>query len=170
MFLDRWRARRAIMSRTPPSTIEDAADPRLALFVKDLSERLCSPYSLGDPLWHQRWEGELQIVGLDAATRSVCDVRQRLARTVHELALRHMARRGRRVLAVILCAPEEREGLVGWHARLQDDQGEVGTSDWKAAARSISVLALDAASEHQLFGGDAQIVAAVESWANAKSV
>jgi len=170
MFLDRWRARRAIISRTPPTSIEDEADPRLAPIVHDLSARLGSTNSLGDPLWHQRWEGELQVVGLDAATRSVSDVRQRLARTVHELALRHMAHRGRRVLAVILCAPEQREGLEGWYARLQDDRGEVGTRDWRAASRWISVLALDPGSEHRLFGGDDQIVAAVESWASAKGV
>lgn len=165
MIFDRWRARRAIMTRTPPHSVEEQADPALSPIVHDLSQRLQAPFSLGDPIWHQRWEGELQVLGLDASTRSVSDVRQRLARTGQELALRHMARRGRRILAVILCAPTDGEGLVGWHARLVDDQGEVGVADWRAASRLLSVLAVAPDGEHQLFGGDGQIVAAVQAWA-----
>ncbi|MFT7464473.1 MAG: hypothetical protein ACI9EF_002829 [Pseudohongiellaceae bacterium] len=168
MILDRWRARRAIMTRTPPTSVEDQPNPALVPMVRDLSERLVAPFSLGDPIWHQRWEGELQVLGLDALTRSVSDVRQRLARTGHELALRHMARRGRRVFAVILCAPVGDEGLVGWHSRLQDDQGEVGPADWRAASRLLSVLAVGVDGEHQLFGGDGQISAAVSAWAAAQ--
>ncbi len=165
MFLDRWRARRAILSRTPPSTVDDAADPRLREVVEALREPVGADNSLGDPSWHFRWEGELQLVGLDATTRSVTDVRQRLLRLVHELDLRHLPRRARRVLAVVLCAPEPSEGFPGWHARLQDDQGEVGESDWRAARGRIAVLAIDGAGRHALFGGDHAVSRAVEAWA-----
>ena len=123
--------------------------------------------SLGDPSWHYRWEGELQLVGLDATRRSVTDVRQRLVRLVHENDLRHMARRARRVLAVVLCAPRENEGLRGWYLRLEDDRGEIGEADWRAARRRIAVLALDAADprHHELFGGDRFVRQAVARWA-----
>lgn len=164
MLLDRWRARRALASRSPPCTVADRADPRLRTAVLALCQVLDAPHSLGDPIWHQRWEGDLQLVGLDARTRAVTDVRQRIARTVHELSLRHMARRGRRLVVVVLCEPEGAEGMSGWHARLQDDQGEVGQADWSAARRNVAVLAIDGEGRSQLFGGDAQIQAAVAAW------
>jgi hypothetical protein len=168
MLFDRWRARRAILSRTPPSSIEEPADPRLRTIVEALGARLGSIDSLGDPSWHFRWEGELQLVGVDATSRSVTDVRQRLLRLVHELDLRHLPRRARRVLAVVLCSPEAGEGLVGWHARLQDDQGEVGVGDWRAARRRIAVLAVDGGGTDvatpKLFGGDHTVTQAVEAW------
>jgi hypothetical protein len=164
MLLDRWRARRALLSRSPPSTTEDSGDAGLRAVVDALSVALDAPNSLGDPIWHHRWEGDLQVVGLDAAKRSVSDVRQRLARTVHELALRHMASRGRRLLAVVRCAPEGGEGLEGWHARLWEDQGEVGVADWKAARRNVAVLLLGPDDERQLFGSDRAITAAVKAW------
>lgn len=163
MLLDRWRARRALLSRSPPSTVEDSGDTGLRAVVDGLSVALGAPNSLGDPIWHHRWEGDLQVVGLDAANRSVSDVRQRLARTVHELALRHMASRGRRMLAVVRCSPEDGEGLKGWHARLWEDQGEVGVADWKAARSNVTVLLLGPDDERQLFGGDRDIKAAVEA-------
>jgi len=169
MLLDRWRARRAIATRTPPSPVNDQAAPALRAAVESLAALLDTPNSLGDPSFHYRWEGELQLVGLDATRRSVTDVRQRLARLVHENDLRHMARRARRVLAVVLCAPRENEGLRGWFQRLEDDRGEVGESDWRAARRHITVLALDAAEpgRHELFGGDRSVRQAVASWASA---
>ena len=169
MLLDRWRARRAIATRTPPSPVNDPAAPALRALVEGLAQHVQSRDSLGDPSWHYRWEGELQLVGLDAARRSVTDVRQRLVRLVHENDLRHMARRARRVLAVVRCAPREHEGLRGWFLRLEDDQDEVGP-DWRAARRRIAVLAVDAADPHQheLFGGDRFVRLAVEKWAAAR--
>jgi hypothetical protein len=168
MLFDRWRARRAILSRNPPSSVTEPADPRLRAVVEALGSRLGSTDSLGDPCWHYRWEGELQLVGLDATSRSVTDVRQRLLRLVHELDLRHLPRRARRVLAVVLCAPEPSEGLAGWHARLSDDEGEVGVGDWRAARGRITVLAVDAGVDgvgtSRLFGGDQRVTAAVEAW------
>jgi hypothetical protein len=166
MLLDRWRARRAIATRTPPSPVSDPAAPALRTAVETLAPLVRATDSLGDPSWHYRWEGELQLVGLDATRRSVTDVRQRLVRLVHEDELRHMARRARRVLAVVLCAPHGGEGLRGWHARLDDDQGEVGVSDWRAARRKLAVLAVDAAdpSRCELVGGDRAIRQAVDAW------
>jgi len=164
MFFNRWRARRALVSRTPPTTLSDAPDPALTRAVTELSEALDTPFSLGDPIWHQRWEGQRQLVALDATARSVSDVRQRLARTVHELALRHMAAPGRRLLAVVRCAPEGGEGLAGWHARLWQDQGEVGVDDWRAARRSVAVLLQGPDGEHELFGGDRQLREALAAW------
>src|SRR5262245_37562581 len=111
MLLDRWRARRAIATRTPPSTINDQADPRLLQAVEAIKPCVDALESLGDPNWHYRWEGALQLVGLDATSRSVTEVRQRLVRLVHECDLRHMSRRRKRVLAVVLCAPREDEEL-----------------------------------------------------------
>jgi hypothetical protein len=96
-------------------------------------------------------------VGLDATSRSVTDVRQRLLRRVHECDLRHMTPRRRRVLAVVLCDPRAGEGLHGWHARLWEDRDEVGVADWRAARRRIAVLAVDGAGAQQLFGGDADL-------------
>ena len=165
MLLDRWRARKALATRTPPSSIEDPPPAELTAVVDDLAVRLKADNSLGDPIWHHRWEGELQLVGLDARHRSVADLRQRLARTVHEMALRHVGRRARRVLAVVLCAPDGDEGLVGWHARLADDRGEVGEADWRRVRRQVAVLALDDAGEQALFGGAGDVRAAVAAWA-----
>jgi hypothetical protein len=168
MLFDRWRARRAILSRTPPSSIEDRADPRLRSVVEGLATYMEACDSLGDPSWHYRWEGELQLVGLDATSRSVTDVRQRLLRLVHELDLRHLPRRARRVLAVVLCAADEGEQLEGWHARLQDDRGEVGESDWRAARKRVAILAVeiskDGSLRHRLFGGDHAVARLVETW------
>ncbi len=166
MLFDRWRARRAIATRTPPSPVNDPAAPALRAVVEALATLLSTPDSLGDPSWHYRREGELQLVGLDATRRSVTDVRQRLVRLVHEDELRHMARRARRVLAVVLCAPHGAEDLRGWHARLDDDRGEVGVADWRAARRKLALLAVDAAdpSRAELVGGDRAIRLAVEAW------
>jgi hypothetical protein len=155
MFLDRWRAHRAIATRNGPSPVTGPPDARLRAVVEALGPHVQALDSLGDPSWHCRWEGELQLVGLDAHSRSVTDVRQRLMRLVHEVDLRHMAKRAKRVLAVVLCEPREDEGLVGWFARLQDDQGEVGERDWRAGRRRIAVLAMDGQGARTLFGGDA---------------
>jgi len=100
MLFDRWRARRAIATRSAPSPVSDRADPRLFLAVEQVRVAVGALDSLGDPSWHHRWEGELQLVGLDALTRSVTDLRQRLLRLVHECDLRHLAAPRRRVLAV----------------------------------------------------------------------
>lgn len=162
MFLDRWRARRALVSRTPPTTVEDPAHPRLISAVRSLCDTVACPFSVGDPIWHQRWEGDLQLVALDARSRSVSDVRQRLTRTSHELALRHMAARGRRMLAVVLCEPEGGEGLTGFHSRLQDDRGEVGQDDWRRVSRKVSVLLLEVDGKHQLFGNDDAVADSVK--------
>ncbi|MHC4846340.1 MAG: hypothetical protein ACYTCU_09280 [Planctomycetota bacterium] len=157
MLLDRWRAQRAIATRTGPSPIEDFADPRLVEVVEALKPAVGSLVSLGDPSWHLRWDGALQLVGLDATSRSVTDVRQRLVRLAHECDLRHMARRARRILLVVLCTPREGEGLQGWFKRLDDDQGEVGASDWRAARRRMAILALDGDGNRRLFGGDRDV-------------
>ena len=169
MLLDRWRARRAIATRTAPSPVNDPADPALRTAVETLLPFTETPDSLGDPTWHYRWEGELQVVGLDAAQRSVTDLRQRLTRLVHENDLRHMARRARRVLAVVRCSPKGGEGLRGWFLRLENDQDEVG-ADWAAVRRRVAVLALDAADplRHELFGGDRFVQQAVAKWAAAR--
>ena len=171
MLLDRWRARRAIATRTPPSPVNDPAAPVLRSIVESLAPQLRSTDSLGDPSWHYRWEGELQLVGLDATARSVTDVRQRLVRLVHENDLRHMARRARRVLAVVLCAPRENEALRGWFLRLEDDRGEVGEADWRAARRRVALLAVDAADPRrvELFGGDRFVRQAVAAWSAERS-
>jgi hypothetical protein len=157
MLFDRWRARRAIATRTGPSPIEDFADPRLVEVVESLKTAVGAQISLGDPSWHCRWDGALQLVGLDASSRSVTDVRQRLLRLAHECDLRHLPRRARRILLVVLCSPREGEDLQGWFKRLDDDQGEVGASDWRAAKRRMAVLALDGEGGRQLFGGDRDV-------------
>jgi len=154
MLFDRWRARRAIATRTGPAPIEDLPDQALVTLVDSLKLAVGAQDSLGDPSWHLRWDGELQLVGLDATSRSVTDVRQRLLRLAHECDLRHLPRRARRVLLVVLCSPREGEGLSGWFKRLDDDQGEVGASDWRAARGRMAVLALDTDGSRQLFGGD----------------
>jgi hypothetical protein len=161
MLFDRWRARRAIATRTAPSPVVDVADPRLLTLVEAVKPAVGAPDSLGDPSWHFRWDGALQLVGLDARSRAVTDVRQRLARLVHECDLRHMPTSRRRVLAVVLCEPREGEGLSGWHARLWEDRGEVGAADWRAARRRIAVLAVDTSGARELFGGDAALRDAV---------
>jgi len=168
MLLDRWRARRAIATRSAPSPVADRASPALFAAVEQVRAQAGALDSLGDPSWHYRWEGELQLVGLDALTRSVTDVRQRLLRLVHECELRHLTARRKRVLAVVLCEPREGEGLKGWHARLDDDQGEVGVRDWRAARRRITVLALEPGGAAELFGGDGQMRQAFEAWQQAR--
>ncbi len=163
MFLDRWRARRAIATRTPPSTVNDPADPRLLAAVEALKAAVDAPNSMGDPCWHFRWEGALQLVGLDASSRSTADVRQRLLRLVHECDLRHMHRLGRRVLAVVLCRPAEGEGLAGWLRRLEHDPHDEN-GDWRAAHRRVAVLALTPQGEALLSGGDREIRRNVQEW------
>jgi hypothetical protein len=170
MLLDRWRARRAIATRSPPSPVGDRASPALFEAVEQVRAQAGALDSLGDPSWHYRWEGELQLVGLDATSRSVSDVRQRLLRLVHECDLRHMPARRRRVLAVVLCEPRPAEGLGGWHARLDDDQGEVGVRDWRAARRRIAVLAVEPGGAAELFGGDGQVRQAVAAWLASRRV
>ena len=63
---------------------------------------------------------------------------------------------------------EGNDGLDGWHARMQVDQGEVGERDWRAARGRIAVLVVDARVDgvgtYKLFGGDHNVVAAVEAW------
>jgi hypothetical protein len=169
MLLDRWRARRAIATRSAPTPINDPADPRLFQAVEQVRAQAGALDSLGDPSWHYRWEGDLQLVGLDALTRSVSDVRQRLLRLVHECDLRHMPARRKRVLAIVLCEPRPGEGLAGWHVRLDDDQGEVGVADWRAARRRIAVLALEAGGGSQLFGGDQPVQQAVARWTESRA-
>jgi hypothetical protein len=169
MLFDRWRARRAIATRSAPTPVSDRADPRLFQAVEQVRVAVGALDSLGDPSWHYRWEGELQLVGLDALTRSVTDVRQRLLRLVHECDLRHLAARRRRVLAVVLCEPRPGEGLSGWHARLDDDQGEVGVSDWRAARRRIAVLGIDAEGRTELFGGEGAVSQAVGRWMESRA-
>ncbi|MGQ0553091.1 MAG: hypothetical protein ACT4PU_07710 [Planctomycetota bacterium] len=153
MILDRWRAQRAIATRSAPTPVTDSADPRLLAAVEAIKPLADAPNSLGDPSWHYRWEGGLQLVGLDCRTRSVTDLRQRLLRLVHECDLRHLSRPQRRVLGVVLCEPQGTEGLRGWHQRLEEDRDEVGTADWRAARGRIAVLAIDATTgARELFG------------------
>jgi hypothetical protein len=169
MLFDRWRARRAIATRSAPTPVSDQADPRLFVAVEQVRAQAGALDSLGDPSWHYRWEGDLQLVGLDARARSVTDVRQRLLRLAHECDLRHMPARRKRVLAVVLCEPRPGEGLAGWQARLDDDQGEVGVSDWRAARRRIAVLAIEAGGGAALFGGDKPVRDAVQRWTESRA-
>jgi len=169
MLFDRWRAQRAIATRSAPSTVNDPASPELFAAVESLKLVAGCLDSLGDPNWHYRWEGDVQLVGLDATARSVTDVRQRLLRLVHECDLRHMPRARRRVLAVVRCEPQAGEGLAGWCQRLDHDEDEVGASDWRAARRRIAVLALDGDGAHALSGGDRAIREAVAAWAAART-
>ncbi|HTE06640.1 MAG TPA: hypothetical protein VK824_10620 [Planctomycetota bacterium] len=148
--------------------MNDPAAPELFAAVESLKATADCPDSLGDPNWHYRWEGAVQLVGLDARSRSVTDVRQRLLRLVHECDLRHMPRSRRRVLAVVLCEPQADEGLRGWQLRLDADEGEVGASDWRAARRRVAVLALDGSGGHLLSGGDRAVRQAVEAWSGAR--
>ncbi len=165
MLFDRWRAQRAIATRSAPSVVNEPAAPELFEAVESMKVAVSCLDSLGDPNWHYRWEGDVQLVGLDATTRSVTDVRQRLLRLVHECDLRHMPRGRRRVLAVVRCEPHEDEDLAGWALRLDHDEGEVGASDWRAARRRIAVLAIDGSGAHLLTGGDRPIREAVATWA-----
>jgi hypothetical protein len=164
MIFDRWRARRAIATRSSPTPISDSADPRLFAAVEELKGLVAADDSLGDPVWHYRWDGDLQLVGLDARTRSVTDVRQRLLRLVHECDLRHLTPRRRRVLAVVLCSPRGGEGLAGWHRRLDEDKGEVGVADWRVARRRVNVLALDTSGGVELFGRDPELAGTLGGW------
>jgi hypothetical protein len=168
MLFDRWRAQRAIATRSAPSPVNDPAAPELFEAVESLKAAARCPDSLGDPNWHYRWEGDVQLVGLDARTRSVTDVRQRLLRLVHECDLRHMPRDRRRVLAAVLCEPRPDEDLRGWCLRLDHDEGEVGAADWRAARRRIAVLALDGRGGQHLLGGDRAIRLAVAAWSAAR--
>jgi hypothetical protein len=165
MLFDRWRAQRAIATRSAPSPVNDPASPELFAAVESLKGAVDCPDSLGDPNWHYRWEGTLQLVGLDARTRSVSDVRQRLLRLVHECDLRHMPRARRRVLAVVLCEPRDGEDLRAWNLRLDNDADEAGSSDWRAVRGRIAVLALDGRGGHALSGGDRRVRESVERWA-----
>ncbi len=164
MISDRWRARRAIKTRTPPTAVVSPADPRLFAIVESLKQPVGADISLGDPSWHFRWEGELQLVGLDATDRSVSDVRQRLARLVHECSLRHLPTRARRVLAALLVQPRADEDLRGLFTRLDDDQGEVGQSDWHAARRHVALLLVDRGGSHRLFGADRALQEQLATW------
>lgn len=165
MLIERWWARHHIQNATNPTPVADPGDPALADAVNSLCPHFGDPYSCGDPNWHFRWEGELQIVGLDATSRSVTDVRQRLVRLSHELALRHLPGRARRILAVVLVGEAAAADLVGWYARLDDDQGELGRMNWRLARRRVSVLAVTRSGAHRLFGGDRSVASRVASWA-----
>ena len=57
MLLDRWRARRALLTRSNPSSVEDPAPEEVRGPVEELGARLGATHSLGDPLWHCRWDG-----------------------------------------------------------------------------------------------------------------
>jgi hypothetical protein len=164
MLFEKWRARRMLQYRTDPVPITDVADPVLFGVVESLRAAVGADCSLGDPHWHYRWEGEVQVVGLDATTRSVTDVRQRLARLVHEIVLRHLPARAKRVLAVVLVSDEAGMDLRGWLARLDDDQGEVGVLTWRSARRRIAVLAITRDGRHRLSGADRQIETTVGAW------
>lgn len=160
-FLDRWRAQRALLTRTAPNPAGGQADERLLAVLESLRRPLGAVNSLGDPLWHARWEGELQLVGLDARTRATGDVRQRLTRLVHEMDLRHVGARARRVVAVLLCDPGD-GGLRAWLERLFEDRGEVGSA-WDAVRDRVTVLVLDGHGEHALRSRDDALGAALES-------
>ena len=163
-MFDTWRARKALKTRTAPSTVDEAPHPQLVEVVEALRLPLGAPHSLGDPTWHLRWEGELHLVGLDAVTRSTADVRQRLTRLVHENELRHLPRRGKRVVAVVRCDPAGADGIDGWYAKLQTDHGEVGPADWRAARRHCAIVALTPDGRSRLFGGDRVVRDAVDVW------
>ncbi|MED5329725.1 MAG: hypothetical protein VX916_00340 [Planctomycetota bacterium] len=166
MLLDRWRARRGIRTRNPPNPVSEPPSPLLTEAVEGLKEPAGTPYSMGDPNWHYRWDGALQLVGIDATNRSRADVRQRLVRLVHECDLAHMSRKAKRVLAVVLCHPEE-GNLRLWHSYLDDGSLE-NDGAWPAARRRVAVLAMDDQGHHRLFGGDRDIERAVEQWAKTR--
>ena len=139
------------MTRTAPSPAGGTLDPDLSTRLDALRGALGASQRVDDPYWQARWEGELQLVGLDARTRATGDVRQRLTRLVHELDLRHMAPRARRVVAVLLCAPRDDEGLDGWLARLAVDRGEVGSA-WEPVRPRITVVVQDEAGGLRVHG------------------
>ncbi len=154
MLLDRWRAQRAIRTRTAPTAIRETAPEVLVRAIEDLKQRLQVKVSVSDPNWHLRWTGDLQLVGLDARARSTTDVRQRLVRLWHELCLSHLSRSRRRIVAVILVAPGPDEDLADWHARLDFDRGEVGTGSWGAARRALTLLLVDDEGQVLVEGSD----------------
>jgi hypothetical protein len=164
MLFEKWRARRMLQYRTDPVPVTDVADPVLFEVVESLRAAVGADCSLGDPHWHYRWEGEVQLVGLDATTRSVTDVRQRLTRLVHEIVLRHLPARAKRVLAVALVDDERGADLRGWLARLDDDRGEIGVLTWRSARRRIAVLVIDRSGRHRLSGADRDVEAAYRLW------
>jgi len=167
MLLDRFRARKALRTRTPPAPVDDAPPAALTQVVEALKAPLDARESLGDPTWHHRWEGALHLVGLDVRARSMSDLRQRIVRLVHENELRHLPRRRKRVVVVALCEPGER-GFDGFHHALEDERGEVGLADWRSARRHLAVLAVTPDGRYRLLGGDRAVQRGVAAWAAAR--
>lgn len=141
----------------------------LTRLVESLRPHLGDPFSVGDPIWHLRWEGKLQVVAIDTRERSQSDLRQRLLRTLHELDLRHLPRAQRRLLAVVLCRPEEGESLDAWHQRLMEGGSDGMHGDWRAVRKRVSILAQLDDGSHRLFDQGRLATDAVTAWEAAPS-
>jgi len=150
-MFDTWRARRAILGHQPPSTVSDPPPAALARVVEGLRPHLGELFSVGDPIWHLRWEGPVQLVALDARERSQSD-------------LRHLPRQQRRVLAVLLCRPEPGESVEAWHTRLLQGGEDGMQGDWRAARGRVSVLAVLDDGSHRLFDQGRLAAAGVAAW------
>jgi len=163
-MFDTWRARRAILGHQPPSTVSDPPPEALTRVVEGLRPHLGELFSVGDPIWHLRWEGPVQLMALDARERSQSDVRQRLLRSLHELDLRHLPRQQRRVLAVLLCRPEPGESVEAWHERLIQGGDDGLQGDWRAVRGRVSVLTVLDDGSHRLFDQGRLAAAGVAAW------
>jgi hypothetical protein len=161
-LLATWRARKALLGRTPPTPIDPARAHELVAIVDALGAALDATTPIVDAVVHVRREGRLQVIGLDARCRSRSDVRQRVLRVAHEMHLAHIDAARRRVLAVIL-----REGaaddLREWTRALVDETGDGKSAerDWRAARKQVALLVIDPAGRYELTGGDHDVERAV---------
>ncbi len=161
-MLATWRARKALLGRTPPTPIDAARAPELVAFVDALGAALDATTPILDAVVHVRREGRLQIIGLDARRRSRSDIRQRVLRVAHEMHLAHIDAARRRVLAVVLRDGEADE-LRAWSRALVDESGDGKRAerDWRHARRQIALLVIDPSGRYELNGGDHDVERAV---------
>lgn len=151
------------MGHQPPTAVEDPAPVELERVVEGLRPHLGQVYSVGDPIWQLRWEGELPLVALDARKRSVSDLRQRLVRTLHELDLRHLPRTQRRLLAVVL-APEGAAASAAWGAQLHALGDDGLSGDWRRLRHRVALLVVETDGSHRLHEHARFAQAAVTAW------
>lgn len=157
-LLGAWRARRALLRRGAPGAVGAGGSARLVALVDDLGARLGSTARVDDDVVHERRDGRLQLVGIDAAGRPLGDVAERVLRVAHEMELRHADAPRRRVLAVVLVDdPDPRPALERLVAVGEAD------ADWRAARRRVALLVVGARGAHALRGGDHDVERAVSS-------